>query len=1097
MKTLCFEMARDTAHHFKLQPALDLDHVTFESWIRLDPSVRLMVFVWESGSSGARRRNALRLAHGTLWRIAAADGGFKQQEPLLDGLPLWDGRWHHLAFAIENGTLCLYENGALVREVSSPLLASQPIEECGPLLWGLSESGASALALNARVWSRALGPAEIARSMRHVGPLAAPGLAMDCGIVNGAVTNRVNSEAGGAHWTTLALHHRFALGDSAPQSYVINDVDVTLTQDMLPQDQDVVVYADTITLAPAIAHRGNLTLFARHVDFAGATVNLSGATGSAYPPGSMAGPGNDGTTPGAGGTKGGGGQPGGNGGAGGDLSVTASDCAGTLTFTSNGGNGGAGQGGGPGATGAQGAQGRDCTAGGDTCSGWSDDPQPGGQGGAAGPGGDAGPSGNGGNAGSLIIHTVAAPYPQQQATVTATPGSGPSPAAQPGPPGLPGGGGIGGRHMESHSSDTFGISYCGYSDSRAPTGPPGAVAGKGNPPTGGTPGAPGQISIATVAASALQSGFPITLALRTLHKAERAYLNSDYATAAAILTWLQQACPSTGTEWTPLQTRLATLVSQLSRGSSYYGRPRNSVPLADVMLYLQTLTGLIADADTLEQDYFHFTDLQQTVDARIAALQNQLGAVTTAVGQLQTQLTTVANQQGPTNDAINQLEVQIQAQYTVLANAATAFQDAVREKTNCDTFLAVLTAVQSIVTTTVGGVSDLQDMQKALEGLDGSFGDIQVIVKQINTAVGDLQSIKDAWSGLAGIISGGSADSGKILTDKAQFDETIQPYLGMPEAQAYKQAMDDYLSLIQARNQKIIEFDSLVVLESQIQATITQKNAESDRVSALIADVANRNPNLADYVAFMEGAYLDMQTLLLRYLFEGNAAMNYYTLGDAVLHVGTPGQPTSMGDIAAAASSIQATLTTYINNSSGPQQSFDLLQVTLTAAAPGVFQDAQNDPFGQFLAGDSQGNHTIAVAVPIGTMPGRYQLTGTAFTIAVPDFVTTDGSIMIRLTHSGYAPFLDANGNVAEFSHLPVAVYYSYLVRSDGSSQPTGGGSLSSTNYIGLSPCTSWTLTIRGSENPGLDLSKVTQIDLNFSGLCRLTAEAAGVGAMV
>jgi len=237
----------------------------------------------------------------------------------------------------------------------------------------------------------------------------------------------------------------------------------------------------------------------------------------------------------------------------------------------------------------------------------------------------------------------------------------------------------------------------------------------------------------------------------------------------------------------------------------------------------------------------------------------------------------------------------------------------------------------------------------------------------------------------------------------------------------------------------------------------------------------------------MEGAYQDMQALLLRYLFEANAALDYYTLNQADIQVGSPNHALSMGDIASAVAKITTTLPSFINNSDGPRDPFAALRMTLSAAPAGSYSPGA-DPFAQFITG-TEGTHELPFSVPLDSLPGLYQVTATAFTIAVPGFATTNNQIMIRLRHSGYAPFLDMNGKTVEFSHNQVEVYYAYSVDKQGNSTYVGGGALSDTNYIGLSPCTSWLLSIRDAENPGLDLSKVTQVLLSFSGKSRLSQQ--------
>ncbi len=1080
MRTSVMEMPTITAFHFKCDPAIELCNSTFEAWVRIGRSARVMWFVFESGARDARRRTALSLTRGALSLIRADDGSPSRQATLTENLNIWDRQWHHLAVSVHGRSARIYVDGRFIAESHSDLLEPQAIEECGPLLWG-APSGESVFMHGARAWNRTLSETEIRRSMHDQTNLSRDRLSLDCVVRNGSVANRITGETAAPIWPIASLHHPAVLRADDDNSYVINDVDLVLSQDMVPESQDVTIYADTLTLPSQLKHQGNLSIVARSIIANGATIDLSGAPGNAYPADSVADKGLDGATPGAKGGKGVTGAAGGRGQDGGHLTIMAAGLVGTLNFVSPGGAGGRGQGGGPGGSGAQGSMGADCTQGGDYCSGWEDNPEPGGKGGDGGDGGDAGASGDGGNGGGSLLKLIEG----QPSMPVQYGGPGPDQGASPGSPGPVGGGGLGGRHMDSHSSDDLGVSECYLGDDRADTGPPGDTGGYGGGPTGGAGGYPGTNVWQSEVASGFQAVYPISLALGTLQKAERAYFNGDYDTATTLLSWLSQVCSQDG-EWGSIGGRVGTLLTQLSQGLTFYGRPRNAVPLADAPTYLTALGSLLTAGEIVEQDYFRFADQQQSDTARLEAIKSRLDGVQSAIQQLQDQMQKAADQQGPVNQAIDDLHAQIETQFNALVAAQTAFQDALVAKVGCANFMAILQAVGAVITTGAGGLQDLQKMGSALDSVGADLSGANTIIKGIKTATSDIQSVKNAWSQLAGLIAN-APDAGKIAVQRSDFDQMMQPYLAMPEAQVYVTAMHAYLASVQARNQKILESDSLVILQAQIEATIAQKQAESARVSTMLADQANQDPTLPDYVAFMAGAYEDMQKLLLRYLFEANAALSYYTLVEPQLSVGSSEHALTMADIASAFSDIQTALPDFINNSNGPQQPFESLDVTLQPAATGVYSDAKDDPFQTFIAGNN-GVHELPFSVPLNVLPGLYQVTASDFTITAPGFSTTNGQLMLRLRHSGYAPFLDATGATVEFSHDSIEVYYSYELDGSGNPKQLGGGSLSSTNYIGVSPCTSWLLTVRETENPGLDISRIATINLSFAGKSRLLA---------
>ena len=123
MRVRCLEMNTE-AFHFQIDPPTALDRVTFESWIRFDPTTKAHFFTWESGPTGARRRGALRLIDGSLWLLAAGDAMPLTKELLQERLAVWDRRWHHLAVALSGSDARIHLDGSLLSDRTSDVLAA-------------------------------------------------------------------------------------------------------------------------------------------------------------------------------------------------------------------------------------------------------------------------------------------------------------------------------------------------------------------------------------------------------------------------------------------------------------------------------------------------------------------------------------------------------------------------------------------------------------------------------------------------------------------------------------------------------------------------------------------------------------------------------------------------------------------------------------------------------------------------------------------------------------------------------------------------------------------------------------------------------------
>jgi hypothetical protein len=121
---------------------------------------------------------------------------------------------------------------------------------------------------------------------------------------------------------------------------------------------------------------------------------------------------------------------------------------------------------------------------------------------------------------------------------------------------------------------------------------------------------------------------------------------------------------------------------------------------------------------------------------------------------------------------------------------------------------------------------------------------------------------------------------------------------------------------------------------------------------------------------------------------------------------------------------------------------------------------------------------------------GMAQVVATDFTVEVRGAKTSTNQLFVRLAHSGQAPFHDKAGKSWLFSHVPVSTSYKYDI-SDG--KHLAGGALSGVEglQIGLSPFTTWHLSVSVDDNCGLSREGVDQIVLKFKGRYVQTNEKA------
>jgi hypothetical protein len=226
----------------------------------------------------------------------------------------------------------------------------------------------------------------------------------------------------------------------------ITAVTVELTQEQVPADKDLEIYADEIYLKGNYVLAGyNITLWTRRVILEDVSIDVSGRDGQfnpAKPP----------TPPNRGDAGTAGKKTTEDGVKGGDITILAYEIAGQFALRSNGGDGVKGQSGGDGAPGTIGED--DLNEYGPSDDGF-DGARDGGTGGQAGRGG---PGGDGGDAGTLLVasispdHALAPDLPfVLMAEFTAKPGA----PAEGGPCGNGGPGGPPGHYKHCRRSEVF------------------------------------------------------------------------------------------------------------------------------------------------------------------------------------------------------------------------------------------------------------------------------------------------------------------------------------------------------------------------------------------------------------------------------------------------------------------------------------------------------------------------------------------------------------------------------------------------------------------------------------------------------------------
>jgi hypothetical protein len=792
----------------------------------------------------------------------------------------------------------------------------------------------------------------------------------------------------------------------------------------------------------------------------------------------------------------------------GSASILAGEVRGSLRVTANGGAGRDGQDGGDAQPGGAGNDGPD-----DQISAEESDPSeghpapveitrgaPGQTGGDGGKGGDSGKPGNGGAAGSLSLLTVAA-YDKNLLTLE----------NRAGPPGRPGtngkgrpagnGGELGGRIAEQQvvrsGPEGEALEWV-LTDNRYPGGERGHDGTDGQILTANYGGS-GSCSIesASERAKLLTSDDDVFGHLQlSMHQVEVWYLNAKYDDARALLTWISVTTPSSSDpkeKWSALNQRSRTLLGRLKRGLDYFGNVSNTIPLASYDTYRNALTTILASATAIEAVYNRYTDFLNAQKGTFADYTEAYGAAEGAIKQYKDAREQAVDSQLPVWDQALDLLAKLDAQRDIVLCAEESFKDAVTRRAPCATFLDILNLVGSIATcatdvyatfksignivSTVGELSAGKLLDSDKDG--GGLGILKVCREFVSISK-DEQDIYGKWKSISQVNTVDTPDLAKLVQSEDDLDEELKPYMAMPEAQAYRAAVHDYVSIAKARNDKLEEYAKLQEAVTLLEGKATQTEAHKDELKAKESDLFD--PTLAPYRNFVLGLYQDCKAEILTQLYYETLAYRYWSLEDEPF----AGSDNTMADL----NSIHLRLTNDTLGHIGKVVSKDQTLQDFTHTFSDNKSDGRADQFNEFR---KTGKFTFSLPIDDPSYIGWYGVRMTKFKITIPGAVTSadKNQLLAHLWHHGNANLLDAQGKRLVFAHGQVMSAYEYYIEKDSSGGQRevykAGGELGDADgalseRIALSPFATWTIELLEKFNPGLDLSAVHTMTLSFSG---------------
>jgi hypothetical protein len=870
---------------------------------------------------------------------------------------------------------------------------------------------------------------------------------------------------------------RIAAADGAASFLRIQGLNVVLAKNDLDPASDLVVYADTVTIADALAFPGQFVKIVarRIVGGAEASIDVSGAAPdntSIVKPDPQVSPGADGTN----------GADGIMGNSAGEIQLFSRMISGPLSLIARGGDGRNGQPGGDARNGADA---------GDDNRTWCNDRSlalTGRDGQSGGNGGMGGYGGVGGNGGSLRIYAARALEPGTVTTVVSA-GAG----AVGGAGGSGGGGGRAGAgpmpgrvHVMRSREDTQEI--CVDEPGRRLIGTAGSPGrdGNGYNTIHARGGYDGNADIGALTAGT--SGFDLLFpqVLLELHAAELAYLNREFAGAQEVLTWLAFALDAmTGLasdasvvaadELTAVRQRIDKLLAQIIAGIDYFGNPYDFVPLVSVLSFKTLLAQtLLPNAKTLEETFDTFSTTAKGTAARLKALDDARAAATAVLTALSAEQKELVKEADRLNAVITDLGNDLDHQRAALFGLGPIFENAVKSHglgctlSECIIFASAVIALASGTVAALGAVShEIGDLVTHAETYARIVHNVEIVensAPQISAALDTLRRLQSN--------PGVDPNALKIGMTIKDFDAAMEPYLEIPEALQYRDAMHLFTGTAQTLNAKLLEFTGVTTRLSQLADLLRQKKGELERLTT--QRTLSVDPDTAAYASFVQTMLVSAKACIIRTIYWRQRAFMYWSLDE------TPFPAIGdfrVAELDTAASRIEDRIVAIAGSIGRGTENLPTREVVLTAAAlpfafdvfarTGILRFAIPTDHPAFIG--QALTKVRAVALSIAGLRG------------VQSSASKPAEAVVELVHHGNTRIRDVDGEWHHFAHAPRPTLI-YLPLESGTSivESLEGDSEVDVTFLRLSPFAIWTIEVRPQENPALDLTGVTLMSLAF-----------------
>ncbi len=545
--------------------------------------------------------------------------------------------------------------------------------------------------------------------------------------------------------------------------------------------------------------------------------------------------------------------------------------------------------------------------------------------------------------------------------------------------------------------------------------------------------------------------------------------------------------------------QVTQLAAQLRHGRSCFGYEADHVPLASFTYYENLLDKTLPNFKELEasyKDYFTALKENQASTSQIKAARSRYHETINTAGQ---QLKSLTAQSAATGRVISGYQVILPPLKKQLLEKIGKFEEAIRKYFEFDLFIMV-DIVSSIASGSASEVDVLSELGDFLyDDTSGKIADdsgLEVdkkkLVKQVKAVQGNLESLKEGYQCLDnGTLQADDPGAGKLLAQADKLKECFSAfYEKFPhELDDLKKGFERYINKVVARNNQIITYNATVALMRKNRQKIVGARARIEKLND--QELENLKPNLPDMVSFMSALYYSARFQVMATLDLMGRAFRLWALSNknplTQAYEGKTPREISHTVLLAARNAVLSSARSAVENFGTNHSRFPV-----HADQQGIIHQLPKSQVDLFKE-----TKQLMVHLPVATnttgrdeseFSGMANVRVSKVRVWLDGVKTDNDELRLEITHTGEEHIADKMGEVFRFVHEPVKKMLSYTISSKVPNeeadfcveQQTSFGDLAL--YAALSPFTTWHIEVKEHQNKNLDLSGVTDIQLEFHG---------------